>query len=92
MERFWAKVDKSGPCWIWTAGRFATGYGCFRLQGKSLKAHRVAYELEVGPIPLGLNVLHRCDVPLCVNPAHLWVGTARENNADMLEKGRGASG
>ena len=62
-ERFWAKVDKSGECWLWTAGRNTPGYGVISEgghSGKQLSTHRVAYELEVGPIPNGLTIDHLC--------------------------------
>lgn len=85
--RFWSRVDKSNDCWIWT-GAVASGYGACRYKGKQTTAHRVAYELEVGLIPTGLVVMHRCDNPLCVKPDHLVVGTQSENLRDMVAKGR----
>lgn len=98
-ERFESKVDRSGgpdACHIWTAGR-SNGYGRFwggeyRIGNKPrlVLAHRWAYEHFVGPIPEGLSVLHRCDNPPCVNPAHLWLGTKADNNADRSIKGRDA--
>jgi hypothetical protein len=91
-ERFWAKVDRAGPeeCWGWRAGRQRYGYGSF-WTGRTIgmdKAHRVAYELAVGPIPAGLEILHDCDNPPCVNPNHLRVGTHAENMEDARTKGR----
>lgn len=65
--RFWAKVDKSGDCWIWTGGKLPQGYGCFGVvHGVTRRAHRVAWELAAGAIPPGLSVLHACDNPSCV--------------------------
>lgn len=61
-----------------------------RIKNKAARAHRVAYELAHGPIPDGLNVLHRCDNPPCVNPAHLFLGTFQDNVDDMIAKGRSA--
>ncbi len=89
-ERFWEKVDKSGDCWLWTASRQEAGYGRFVVtKGSSpVGAHRLSYELEVGPIPDGLQVLHRCDNPACVRPSHLFVGTQADNIEDMHAKGR----
>ena len=80
-ERFWAKVDKTETCWVWTAYRNPNGYGKFRLggHGKKVLAHRYAYELLVRPIPEGLTLDHLCRVRSCVNPSHLEPVTRGEN-------------
>ena len=85
-----ARVDKigDGGCWLWTKSRISVGYGDFRQDGKHWLAHRAAYEAFIGPIPDGLHVLHKCDVRLCCNPEHLFVGTNRDNIADSMAKGR----
>ena len=94
MIRFWERVDRSGgpdACWPWIpkSGR----YGKFNIAGTAyVSAHRFAYELEKGPIPAGYFVLHACDNTRCVNPAHLRVGTAKENSEDMVKKGRQSRG
>ena len=100
-NRFWPKVDKSGgpdSCWPWMAAKTQHGYGYFgsvRPDGKwrSVNAHRIAWELAHGPIPTGEGfhgtcVLHRCDNPACVNPAHLFLGSNSDNVRDMFKKGR----
>lgn len=89
-DRFWKHVDTSGDCWTWTAYRNVYGYGVVGVRGsRTMLAHRAAYELAVGPIPAGYRILHTCDNPPCVNPAHLWVGTQLDNIADRQAKGRG---
>lgn len=78
-ERFWANVDTSGTCWLWTAGKNNRGYGSIRVAGKPCGAHRFAYELLVGPIPEGLYIDHICHNRACVNPAHLRSVTQKQN-------------
>jgi hypothetical protein len=79
-------------CWEWTASRDKKGYGCFSVGDFWAKAHRVSYELYVGPITFGMYVLHRCDNPACVNPDHLLAGTAKQNTHDMWAKNRAKVG
>lgn len=69
--RFWSKVDRSGECWVWLAGQATGGYGKFNDAGRTWRAHRWAYEAEVGPIPEGMHIDHLCRNRLCVRPDHL---------------------
>jgi hypothetical protein len=90
-ERLWAKVDKSGECWLWT-GATSFGYGNIQYNGKNIKVHRISYELAYGEIPEGMDVCHNCpngDNPRCVRPTHLWLGTHTDNMRDKMKKGRG---
>lgn len=80
-ERFWAKVQRRGyaECWPWSAGRDRDGYGIFWNGRRGVRAHRYAYECEVGPIPEGLVIDHLCDNPPCCNPRHMSPTTNRAN-------------
>ena len=79
-DRFWAKVEKTDACWLWRGATGRSGYGNFRgRDGRMEIAHRVAYELSVGPIPTGLTLDHLCRVRQCVNPAHLEPVSGVEN-------------
>lgn len=95
-ERFWSKVRRGSPgeCWAWTAAvrRKNEGYGAFYLDGRHQPASRVAWILSYGPVPAGLVVCHRCDNPPCCNPAHLFVGAPKDNDADRVAKGRQCRG
>lgn len=75
-------------CWLWTGAQDNDGRGNVRINNKVVKAPRAMWEVLVGPIPEGLNVLHRCDTPRCCNPQHLWLGTHKQNMSDMSEKDR----
>jgi len=102
-KRFWERVDKNGtvpphrpdlgPCWRWTGNKGgwkrAYGYVARNKPGKGQEiAHRASWLLHCGPIPDGLYVLHKCDNPECANPDHLFLGTAKQNTHDMMQKGR----
>ena len=78
-EKFWAKVDAGGDCWLWTGALNTGGYGRFTLDGRRQRAHRVAYALLVSPVPDHLELDHLCRVRHCVNPDHLEPVTRREN-------------
>ena len=95
VERFIARIDKTGDCWMWTGSRTKAGYGQLqyrRVSQQPLLAHRVAWELRFGSAPGKLHVLHHCDNPACVRPEHLFLGTQKDNNTDRTRKGRTASG
>jgi len=91
VDAFWSKIDRSGgpdACWPWTSNVTPAGYGRPRWGGPHLLAHRIAWGLVNGVIPDGVCALHSCDNPPCCNPAHLFLGSRRDNVADMIAKGR----
>lgn len=91
-ERFSAKFapEPYSGCWLWTAGINSKGYGHIGThKGRKIElAHRIAWNLYRGEIPVGVCVLHKCDTPLCVNPDHLYLGSLRDNMIDMAKKYR----
>lgn len=90
VDDFWAHVQIGEPseCWLWIGRRQPRGYGTLSIKGKNKLAHRHAYEMVNGSIPEGMNVCHSCDNQPCVNPAHLWIGTQKDNMHDCSVKGR----
>lgn len=97
--RFWVGVDRDGPvpahapdlgpCWLWTRSKTRDGYGRIRIGGRERLTHRLSLETSVGPPPsTGHHACHRCDVPACVRPSHLFWGTAADNQRDAYAKGR----
>lgn len=88
-DRFWRAVQKTDTCWLFTAQYYQrSGHAGFSVGGRITKAHRYAYACQVGPVPEGLWVLHHCDVPRCVRPDHLYLGTPADNNRDRDQRGR----
>lgn len=89
-DNFEKKFEKTEGCWEWKAAKTRQGYGQFGYRGQMRGAHRVAYELYISLIPYGMQVLHICDNPSCVNPEHLRLGTNADNVEDRKLKGRSA--
>jgi hypothetical protein len=88
-DRFWARVEKTEGCWIWTGSLFSgSQYGQVKQNGKTKQVHRVSWELHFGPIPESMCVCHKCDNPPCVRPDHFFLGTNYDNTMDSVIKGR----
>lgn len=85
-----SKRDPDTGCRLWMGYRDPDGYARLRVDGASLRCHRLAWAEANGPIPDGMYILHKCDVRTCINPAHLFLGTHADNMRDMTEKGRRA--
>ena len=88
VAHFESHTAYRGGCWLWKGALDKDGYGKFTVHYKTKRAHRVAHEIYTGPIPPGALVLHRCDTPACVNPAHLFIGSPADNMRDKCAKGR----
>lgn len=86
---FMGRIKKNeNGCWNWIGGKFSSGYGAFSIGGKNKLAHRISYLMNTGTITNNMSVCHSCDNPSCVNPEHLWLGTAMDNVQDKIKKGR----
>jgi len=93
IDKFWQRVAKTESCWLWkgTVNKY-NGRGMFKLNDKYYQVHRLSYELKFGAIPDGILICHKCDIPLCVNPDHLFPGTQQDNINDCVSKKRNAFG
>ena len=85
-------VDAKTGCWLWSLAHNYDGYGVATKQGKAVRAHRLSWEAFNGPVPDSTMVCHTCDVRHCVNPDHLFLGSAKTNAEDMVDKGRSMIG
>lgn len=90
LDDFWNQVNKNAAngCWEWTGNLIRSGYGVLTFNGENQLVHRLSYELANGAIPYKMCICHSCDNRLCVNPAHLWLGTYQDNMIDKVNKGR----
>jgi len=90
VQRFNSKWTHVTDCWLWQAAKNSDGYGSFRRDNATTcSAHRMSWEIHRGPVPEGMQVLHHCDTPACVNPSHLYLGTQLDNIQDRVTRGRG---
>lgn len=89
---FYSMPEPNSGCLLWIASSTLKGYGLLDVRGVGRLAHRHSYEQARGPIPLGMQVCHKCDVPSCINPDHLFLGTPRDNMQDSVKKNRSSRG
>lgn len=94
VDRFWASVQKTDKCWLWTSATNKNGYGVLRLSGvkSNVLVHRFSYQIHFGEAPDDKRVCHRCDIRNCVRPDHLFLGTQTDNLRDMYKKDRHPKG
>lgn len=88
LQRFWASIERVGECWEWTGTRDEDGYGEAHLRSRKIRAHRLAWQFVHGEPPGNHHVLHTCDNPPCIRPAHLFLGDNKANAIDRVRKGR----
>lgn len=88
LEHYITRLPDAPGCWLWIGALSSDGYGKIYHNKKLLRAHRAVYEFYRGPIPSHLDACHRCDTPSCVNPEHIFIGTAKDNIQDAMRKGR----
>ena len=94
IQRFWSYVQIKDlfECWNWTGATTNGGYGVMNIRQKIIRATRISYELNIGTIPDGFDILHKCDNPSCVNPSHLFLGNDITNSKDKVNKSRQCRG
>lgn len=92
IEMILGKINKTDSCWLWTHRNDRKGYGIINFRYREMRIHRLMYQHFVGPLIKGLIICHKCDVPPCCNPDHLFQGTPKDNTQDMIKKGRYRNG